>query len=262
MTKDEEVFLEKLEVFRQESAQCAQFLYTYLTIHAVASEDTSVRRGLNEEALVWNTVLGSLQTSIFIVLGRIFDPNGKHGPDAMLKAAERLQVVFSYSSLATRKQPSFAGDPRALADYMSSSFVPGKQEFSRLQRLVSGYRARFNASYKELRDRVFAHKVYVKSEKVQELFSKTNIDDLERMVTFLGRLHTALQDAFHNGSRLTLRPSRHSTQKMLASPRGRNMIKPVQDEITAAMKRVLDSIAIEPTVPDAQVSDGKPMEGP
>jgi hypothetical protein len=27
-------------------------------------------RGLNNEALFWNTVLGSLQTSVFIALGR------------------------------------------------------------------------------------------------------------------------------------------------------------------------------------------------
>jgi hypothetical protein len=40
-----------------------------LSIHML-SADEGVGRGLNNEAPSWNTVLGSLQTSVFIALGR------------------------------------------------------------------------------------------------------------------------------------------------------------------------------------------------
>jgi hypothetical protein len=234
----ERLFLERLEIFRQESAQCAQFLYSYLAIHAVAGRDENVRRGLNEEALFWNTVLGGLQCSLFIVLGRVFDPSSKHGIASFLKLATESQPIFQQEALARRKGDEYAADARE----------PGPQRFARMERVVTGYSARYNTDYRELRSRVFAHRVHT-GDRVGQLFSKTNISELEQMVTFLGRFHNAWFNTFHNGSRLTLRPARHSVQAMLDRPRGRAVVKPVQEEMTAATQRALAAIALPPAIP-------------
>jgi len=234
----EQLFLERLEIFRQEGAQCAQFPYSYLAIHAVAARDENVRRGLNEEALFWNTVLGGLQCSLFIALGRVFDSSSKHGITSFLKLAAENQAIFQQEALARRKGAEYAADARE----------PGPQEFARMERLVAGYSERYNSDYRELRSRVFAHRVHI-GERVEQLFSKTNINELEQMVTFLGRFHNAWFNAFHNGSRLTPRRARHSVQSMLDSPRGRAVVKPVQEEMTASAQRALAAISLPSAIP-------------
>ena len=244
MTEDqrerERLFLERLEIFRQEGGQCAQFLYSYLAIHAVAAKDDNVRRGLNEEALFWNTVLGGLQCSLFIVLGRVFDPSSKHGIASLLKLATECTAIFQQDALARRKGEEYAADAR----------VPGSQEFTRMKRLVAGYSERYNNDYRELRNRVFAHRVYT-GDRVAQLFSRTNINELEQMVTFLDRFYHAWFNTFHNGWRLTLRRARHSVQEMLERPGGRSLVKPVHEEMTAATQRALAVIALPPAIPDA-----------
>src|SRR5438552_14088519 len=71
-------FEQELEVLRTEAEAAAQFFYSYLTIHAVAGDHRSVYRLLNGSALFWNTILAGLQTSTFIVLGRILDQSSAH----------------------------------------------------------------------------------------------------------------------------------------------------------------------------------------
>ena len=239
----EQLLLSELEIYRQEVSQCSQFLYVYLAIHALGT-DQHIRRGLNEEALFWNTVLGSLQTAIFIALGRVFDANNQHGPAALVRTLRRAQTAFSRDSLKARKAKIFGDDVTGLEDYLAEIAVPGEKEFRRLERLADGYTRQFNSTaYRELRSKVFAHKVYTDTERVTELFSETNIDDLQRMVSFLYRLQASVRDAYDNGRALRLRRGRRSVNDMLANPRGRRVIKPVAEEIAEATRRVLQGIA-------------------
>lgn len=237
-------FLEDLEIYRREAAQCAQFVYTYLAIHALAA-DEDIRRGINEEALFWNTMLGSLQTSMFIALGRVFDSANQHGPTALVGKVRAAQRLFSRRALAARKKAIFGKDRTGLKEYLKDTRVPGEREFARLERLAKGYTDEFNgAVYRELRNRVFGHLVYTKADKVTSLFSQTNIDDLQRMVSFLYRLHGAIREAYDNGTPLRLRRARRSVLEMLEKPKGRRLIKPVAEEITAETKRVMQRMAL------------------
>jgi hypothetical protein len=240
---ESEAFRERLSTFLGDAGQAAQFVYAYLAIHAIAGTNDSVRRGLNDEALFWNTVLGSLQTSLFIVLGRVFDPNNQHGPYAVMDAARSTAEIFGRGALAERKRGIFGDNAEGLAEYMADIEVPTERQFARMQRVLDGYKKMFDEDYRALRSKVFAHKVYV-GKSVSDLFGRTNIDDLQRMVTFLGRFWRAWSDTYENGSRLTLRRSRRSVNEMLAQPRGKRLVKPIEEEIVAATARVLESIAI------------------
>jgi hypothetical protein len=84
--------------------------------------------------------------------------------------------------------------------------LPTEMHFSRIQRALDGYKKIFDDDYRDLRSKVFAHKVHT-AKKVSDLFSRTNVDDLQRMVTFLGRFFHAWSDTYENGNRLILPPS-------------------------------------------------------
>jgi hypothetical protein len=239
----EQEFLEELNIYFQEAAECAQFLYTYLSIHALSANE-DIRRGLSEEPLFWGTLRGSLLTSIFIVLGRVFNAANQHGPIAFVCTLRKAQAVFSRQSLAVRKKKFFGDNAAGLEKCLAKIRIPGEKEFGRFERLAKGYTKQFNsAAYRKLRDKVFAHKMCTKSEKVTDLFSKTNIDDLQRMVSFLYQFHEAVKAAYDDGKPLRLRRARYSVTAMLEKPRGQQFAKSVSEDVTDSTRRVLSSIA-------------------
>ena len=151
--------------------------------------------------------------------------------------------MFGFDALAERKRRVFGDDKRGLTNYMADVRVPTDKHFARIQRALDGYKKVFDDDYRDLRSKVFAHKVYA-GKRVSDLFSRTNIDDLQRMVTFLGRFFHTWSDTYENGNKLTLRRRRRSVNEMLAKPRGKRLVKPIEEEIVAATARVLESIAI------------------
>lgn len=239
----EQIFTEQLEIFRQEAYQCAQFLYEYLTIHAAAARDKNIRHALNRNALFWNTTLAALQTSTLIALGRIFDHKSGHGIRALLDLTRNHAAIFSKTSLSQRKSGIFTNDPKGLQDYLDHSYEPDDTDFRRLERLVHAATKRYNMAYRPLRNQVFAHKVHREAEKIHELFSQTNVTKLEQLVTFLVRLHWALQDALANGSRLTLKKARHSVNEILEQLPGHAKAKPVQEMTVIESHAVLSTAA-------------------
>jgi hypothetical protein len=72
-------------------------------MHAVAGDDQSVRQLFNSGPLFWLTTLRALQTSVFIVLGRIFSHDSEHNLATLLRVAEEDHDIFSRKSLAKRK---------------------------------------------------------------------------------------------------------------------------------------------------------------
>ena len=79
------------------------------------------------------------------------------------------------------------------------------------------WRRIYEKNYRDLRHKVFAHKVADRDETVA-LFGKTNIRELQRMFAFLNSLYEALWELFVNGNRLVLRPLRFSVKRMRALP--------------------------------------------
>jgi hypothetical protein len=196
-SRPEERFEVELEVFRKEADEAVQHLYAYLTMHAVAADDKSVRQLFNTYPLFWLTTLRGLQTSLFMVLGRIFSQDSEHNVDALLKLAETDREIFSRESLATRKSTIAGLDVQA---YVSDTHIPTRDDFRGFRRDVKEWRRIYEANYREVRNQIFAHAEVSEPEDVHDLFAKTNIQELELLVTDLVALHTRLQGWLQNGT--------------------------------------------------------------
>jgi DNA-binding ferritin-like protein (Dps family) len=185
-------------VFRKEADEAVQHLYAYLTMHAVAAEDKSVRQLFNTYPLFWLTVLRGLQTSLFMVLGRIFSQDSEHNLDGLLRIAEADREIFSRESLAERKSSIAGLDVQA---YVSDAHVPTREDFRGFRRDVKEWRKSYKANYREVRNQIFAHAEVSQPQDVHDLFAKTNIQELELLVTDLVSLHARLQGWLQNGTR-------------------------------------------------------------
>jgi hypothetical protein len=53
---------------------------------------------------------------------------------------------------------------------------------------------------------------------VGELFAKTNIREMQKLLVFLGRFHEVLWQLYYNGRKPTLRPARFSVKRILEQP--------------------------------------------
>ncbi len=230
MTSPEAQFERELEVFRTEAETAIQFFYAYLTVHAVAKDHEPVRRLLNTAPLFWNTNLGALQTAAFIALGRVFDQDSTHNLDRLLRIAQDNLYIFSKASLGARRQGDSPTPPDWLAEYLRDAYVPTPDDFRHLRAHVHKHRRVYEAKYRDIRHRLFAHKEVSAWAEINALFKETNIQELEEMLAFLGSLHEALRQLFFNGRKPVLRPSPPA----------------VQERITREAEQVLRSVADVP----------------
>jgi hypothetical protein len=133
----------ELEVFRKEADEAAQHFYSYLTMHAVAGENKPIRQLFNSEPLFWLTALRALQTSFFIVLGRIFSQESEHNLDRLLRVAEEYQRIFSRDELARRKRGIAGLD---VEKCVLKAYVPTSDDFREFRRRVQARRRVYEGS--------------------------------------------------------------------------------------------------------------------
>jgi HEPN superfamily AbiU2-like protein len=237
-------FERELDIFRAESESAIQFFYSWQAVNAVASTDKSVRRALNRTPLFWNTSLGALQAATLVALGRVFDPEQKnHNVSRLLALAHANLDIFSKVALAGRKKKLGSNADEWLSEYLRTVYVPTSEDIRRLKRYVSARRRIYEASYRDLRHKLFAHRAVSDRAAIGALFAKTNIRELQQLLVFLVRLHEALWQLFFNGIKPTLRPTRYSVKRMLEQPSPHATDAKVQERLVHEAGRMLKSLA-------------------
>ena len=210
MTTKETAFEQELELFRQECEGAAQFFFGYLAIHEVAKRRETVRQLLNRNAMFWNTATGAMQTAAIIAVGRIFDQGSPHNIDRVLKTAQDSPSMFSKASLGRRKQAGASETPSWLGNYLQGAYAPVPSDFRRLRDHVKKRRRIYEANYRDLRHKVYAHRVVADDSEVAPIVAKTSIRELERLLLFLLRFYESMWHLFMNGRKPKLRRLRFS----------------------------------------------------
>lgn len=182
-------------------ATVARCFFSSAAINHLALHDNTLNGRLNAAPEFWNLVLGTSQTTLFIALGRIFD-QGKDVPftlDRLLQAARRGGgAIFAANRLADRKRRFSGTADDWLEEYPSHIFVPTPQQFKGLKKLLGRYRKQFEATYRPIRVRVYAHGIATEQE-LSELFAETRRVEVERIIRILQRVGDGLWNLYHNG---------------------------------------------------------------
>jgi len=241
----EEQFESQLETFRKECEEASQCFYAYLAVHEVAKHKRRVVRFLNENPLFWNTILRALQTSALIALGRIFDQDSPHNLDKVLHIARDNPEIFSKEALGRRKQGNHREAPDWLDECLEGTYMPTTTDFRRLRRHVKNYRRIYESNYRDLRHKVFAHKVASGPAEIQTLVARTDIREMERLFVFLLKLHETLWQLFFNGRKPVLRPLRYSAKRLRSSPSTPSHGRGVHEDITREAVKVLSTCAAQ-----------------
>lgn len=220
-----------LEVFRTEVESAIQFFYCYRAINSELSDSKNKIKFVNETPLFWKTNIGSLQVSFFITLGRIFDTTSKHNASNLLKTARKHQSIFSKASLKSRKEAGSANAHEWITDYMKDVYVPEDSDFHRLEEYIEKYSNLYDANYRKIRNKIFAHQEFSKPKQREKLFKKTNIKELEKILVFLKKLYLALWELYANGRKPKLRPLSFSFKSLKKKAKKQRNAGPLQQRI-------------------------------
>jgi hypothetical protein len=211
------IFLEELNIFKNEVYIVIKSLYTELAIGAIATNDSKVMSALNTSPTFWNAVLGSLQQSTFITLGRIFEVDAsKHTLNTLMNIASTNIDLFSKEAFSQRWKIDRTSLHDYLPEYLEKSYFPSVEEFRQFSKYVSKQKAFYKKTYAPIRIH-FAHKMYVSNSDVQVLFDKVNIPELESFCVRLYGIYDVLWNLYHNarGPLLPLKSHVFSTEDIL-----------------------------------------------
>lgn len=236
MSNPEEAFTRELEIFRTEAQVGAQFFYAYLAFNETIGKNKKALNLVNKTPLFWKTSLGAFETSFIIVLGRIFDQSSKHNIDVLLKLAETNIDIFSKPKLAARKRQGSQNADEWLNDYLKSSYEPTIRDFRELRKNVKKYRKFYEANYRDIRHKIYAHKEVTESARLQALFNRTNIRELQKIFAFVNRIYEALWELFHNGRMPTLRSRRYSVKSIMKNRKLEWQSQTIQERIVGEIQ--------------------------
>ncbi len=237
MKTKEDKFTHELEVYRTEVQSAIQFFYSFLAINASLAGNKKALDIVNKSPLFWNTTIGALQTSLFIALGRVFDQQSAHNVDRLLKVAHENSEIFASKALEGRKRAGSVNADEWIGEYMVGVYVPTASDFRRLRSHVKKYRKIYEAGYRDIRRKVYAHKELSVADEIQALYAKTNIREMQKLLIFLNQLYVALWELFHNGRKPVLRPMKYSVASMRKAQTPEWQSKHVQERIVAETEK-------------------------
>src|SRR6266702_8883750 len=166
--------------------------YTYMEINKFASEGNEKYQKINRDGHFWSGQLYALQTTWFIILGRIFDSTrGAYSIHDFLKTTVAYKSFFSKQALAERKRKAAGqAEPEWLDGYVKAAWEPTTADLEKIRATIEASDAKWKKVYQPIRNKVFAHtdpKVAV-----EDLFRDTLVGDIEDILHDLNKIRTAV----------------------------------------------------------------------
>ncbi len=203
MTPDKK-FAAELETFRKEQAIGQQYFFSWLQIRTEFGKDQKLLDRINETPLFWITTHHALLLAAFVALGRIFDQSSPHNVDSLLRVAIDNRQIFTRQALQARRIRDGL-DPEFAAEYVADKYEPTATDFRQLRAEVGKRRKVYAARFKDVRDKIYAHRQISDLDGINALLAKARLDEMQAIFGFLHALNEALWELFNNGRQPILR---------------------------------------------------------
>ena len=196
-------FVDELEIFQVEEAVAQQYFFGYLTITQMAAESSEFLHLIHLYPWFWVTAHHAMFMAMFVALGRIFDHGTPHNIDALMSAVSAEIRELSVDALKVRLMKKGLS-PEEVAHHTSIAHQLTPTEARELRRKIAHWRRVYEKGYKDIRNRIFAHRGLSSREEITALFAKTSPNQLKDLFKFLSSLRLALWAAYENGTAVNL----------------------------------------------------------
>lgn len=184
--------------------------HAYLTTNNVFFDDEQIREKMIQFPDFWALHRYSLETTFFIVSGRIFDNRtDSHSIQKLVDITIANPVLFSKEALWQRKRENNKiygkdPDPDWLPEFLKHAWEPTVTDLEVFRTELAPHVDQFRIIYRPIRHRFYAHKSTESEAAISALFSKTLIGDVNRVLGFLYTLLWCINDMAWNGHRPNL----------------------------------------------------------
>jgi hypothetical protein len=199
-------YRQELTLLSTEIANVGIIYHTHEELNRLALEDEATRDVLNVDALFWLAHQHSLQATMFITLGRVFDPDDQnYSIHRLVNASLGNIALFSREALERRKLEGNPGErPSWLDDYLDRKWYPAAaSDLRHLKKSLAPYKKRFDEIYRPIRHTI-AHRMMTDNQAGQQYFGSTNRQEVGDLIDFLSDLVGVLTQLYWNGCRPTL----------------------------------------------------------
>ncbi|MDF5696582.1 hypothetical protein P3736_24295 [Vibrio parahaemolyticus] len=194
-----------LKEYSNEIVTLTRTYFIWKCINTMASKDEEILKSMNHTPSTWNAILHSLQTTMFISLGRIFDIDDEaFSIHKFVKFCADNFEQFGRCELRKRKMAGHEEPPKWLEGYLNTAHFPKKEEFLRLRGEVAKKCKVYESTYKPIRHKLMAHKDFSAIGSADSLFSKTNITELEEIISFCNQIKLVIRQQYDNGRKMNL----------------------------------------------------------
>ena len=177
-----------------------QSYYAWKLINNTASRNSNIYNAINENAITWNIILYSLQSTYFIALRRIFDNDEKSlSAESLLNSCIENISEFGKDKIAERKIDANAEKPEWLDKYLEGVYQIEQKDIQNLIDELLKQKEIFIKKFKPIINKVFAHSDIKYLDNSNSLFVDVKIADIEEILNFLFQIDMILFDLFHNG---------------------------------------------------------------
>jgi hypothetical protein len=233
-TLTDEAYQQELTLLAKEIDSVAIIYHTLEELNRLAGEDEAVRNVLNIDALFWLAHRHSSQATMFITLGRIFDPDDEnYSIQRLVNATLGNIALFSRARLEKRKLKDNPGKrPEWLDYYLENSWYPAEaNDLRHLKKALAPHKKRFDEIYRPIRHTI-AHRIMTEDQAGQKYFSKTNREEVGTLIDFLRDLVGVLTNLYWNGHKpeLGTQDFTHDNQRI------RNSVQSVLKKLVAGSK--------------------------
>lgn len=194
-----------LREYSNEVAILTRTYFTWKVINVSASQDKQALAALNKASSTWSVVLHSLQTTMFISLGRVFDIDAEaFSIHKFVKYCSENVEEFNRAALRKRKMAGLEKAPPWLEGYLNMAHYPKREELLRLRGEVAKYCKIYDENYKPIRHKLMAHKEFSAIGTTDALFAITNISEIEDIISFCNRIKHSIQQQYENGKKIVI----------------------------------------------------------
>lgn len=224
-----------MEIFHSECDAAVRFFYAGYGLQASILRTPTKITGLNRAPAFWNATLDALKTSTIVTLGRIFDPDQKNYSLTRLVSFAQLNLqIFGEEAFRHRRQLS----PQISDDF----YEPTQDDFRRLKKLIASQRREYETLLRPWRHKIYAHRGVLDSRELEEVPSDLEVVKLQKLISFLPRVHNLLWRLYYEGQRPVMKPSRYSVERILKRPSSNQDLRSLQERLIHEAQQVLSSI--------------------
>lgn len=241
MTSEE--FEAALEMYRKEAHSGVQLLYAYLGMHAVLAGNARALEAVNRTPLFWRTIDGGLAAGFFIALGRVFDQDSRLNLDRLVKMAQDNLAIFSPDALALRKRRGANNADEWLPEFLQTAYVPSAKDFRETRKRVKKYRKIYDANYKPIRDKIFAHRELVADSDIQQAYAGTNIGELEELFGFLVHVYDVFRELLFNARKPEWNFEARCASEIVAQNLPRHDARALPERMVVEARELLEVLA-------------------